>query len=89
MSIINIWVKEDDMETVRRLKKFLEHQVEKEFEDKDWRWSSTYYRKGKSRRKRLTRPRINNSHIFRQALYYYWLENELQVRAFEKSKKYR
>jgi len=57
MLIIDIWVKEDDMETVRRLKKFLEHQVEKEFEDKDWRWSSTYYRKGKKKATGYSRHR--------------------------------
>jgi len=83
MPIIDIWVKEDDMEILRRMKNFLEYQVEEKFEDKAWRWG-----RKRGKRKRIRRPRINNSHIFRQALYYYWSEIELQVIAFE-SKKYR
>jgi len=84
MSLIDIWVKEDDMEILRRIKNFREYQVEEEFEDKDWVWG-----RKRGKRKRIRRPTINNSHIFRQALYYYWSEIELQVIAFEKSKRYR
>ena len=72
------------MEILTRMKDFIEYQVEEEFEDKAWRWG---HKKGK--RKRITRPTINNSYIFREALYCYWIENELQVRDFEKSKRYR
>ena len=86
MPTIQIWVTDSDMEDLRRLKKFLEHQVEKEFGEKAWRLSASYYRRGKRRRKRIRRPRINNSYIYREALKLYWFENEQHVITYEKSK---
>ena len=89
MPTIQIWANDNDFEDLRRLKKYLEHQVEKKFEGKAWRMSASYYSRGKRRRKRIRRPRINNSYIYREALKLYWLENEQHVISFEKSKKHR
>ena len=89
MPIIQIWVNSEDMETLRRLKELHEHQVEERFGDKAWRMSASYYSRGKRRRKRIRRPTINNSYIYREALKLYWFENEQYVIAFEKGKRYR
>lgn len=85
MPTIQIWVTDYDFEDLRRLKKYLEHKVEEEFEGKAWRWD--YGRRGK--RKRVRPPKINDSYVYKKALNYYWLLNEKRVIAFEKSKKHR
>jgi len=84
MPTIQVWATEDDMETLRRVKEFLEHQVEKEFEGKAWRMSPR-----RRKRKRIRRPEMNYTYIYREALNLFWGTNEQQITAFEKSKKYR
>jgi len=83
MPTIQIWVTEDDMDTLRRLKNFFEHKQEEEFEGKRYRRFRDFSRGGK--RRVIRRKRINDSYILRLTLHSYWVNNEVQIIDFEKS----
>jgi hypothetical protein len=94
MPTIQIWVTNEDMETLRRLITALENEQEEEFGGKAWRMSSPHMRGGRPRgrrygRERIKRTKINQSYIYRKALNLYWSENEQRVTDFEKGQRYR
>lgn len=76
MPIVQIWANNDDMETLRRLKAYLEHEQEERFGGKAWRMSS--------RRRRIRKEKINESYVYREALNSYWNEKEQAIRDFER-----
>jgi len=79
MPTVQIWVNNDNMDTLRRLKAYLENEQDRHFEGKSWRMRSSL-----GRRKRVRREAINESYIYRQALNLFWAENEERVIDFEK-----
>ncbi len=84
MSTVQVWANQDDLETLRRIRAFLEHQQEEEFEGKSYRMETRHNRK-----RRIRRETINNSYIYRQALSNFWIENEETIVDFEKRRRNR
>lgn len=82
MPTLQVWVNNDDMDILRRLKAFFEYEQEREFEGRAWRKSAG------RRKKRIRRKIINDSYVYRQALNLFWTENEQFVLDFEKREKY-
>jgi hypothetical protein len=84
MPTVQIWINNEDMDVLRRLKAYLEYKQERDSEGKAWRMYTLA-----GRRKRIRRKRINDSYIYRQALNLFWTENEKFVLDFEKRERYR
>jgi hypothetical protein len=85
MPTIQIWINNEDIMTLKRLKAYLEYEQDERFKGKAWRWHTYAGR----RERRILRKRINDSYVYRQALDLFWNELERKVLDFEELKGYR
>jgi hypothetical protein len=83
MPTVQIWINDEDMESLRRLKEYFEYEQDRDFEGKSWRVHNIGMR-----RKRIRRKTINVSYIYRQALNLFWCENEKYILDFEKNNRH-